>query len=384
MIIYLDATSKSITGKTNMSSKFVQQVGESYIVVRNYISEDRASKEAEKFRAAYLKEGLEIQRTPDIYTNAIGMYQEVNSLVLLSEKTAELSELLGEAVLPTYAYTRSYFNEGTLDVHTDRDSCEISCTVHLDSDEPWDLQIYNVAGELVDITLHPGDALIFDGVNYKHNRVGEYSGKEYTQAFLHYVFAYGDQSHNYFDIKTNISGEQLLRKYIAKYDKFVPDSVCDGIRNAAIEIGNWEAASISGEEEAGEREYRVCDMIATAPHKELDQIIFTHINRAVIDYCSQHKHLDISLDEGYSILRYQPGGKYDPHTDHGPEHNRAITIILNLNDEYEGGKLTFHDNSYGFDLKKGDVVVFPSSFAYDHCIHPITKGVRYSVVTWAI
>ena len=383
MTTYLDATSKSITGKTNMSSKFVQQVGESYIVVRNYIGEDRAINEAEKFRTAYLKEGLEPEGE-SIYTNAIGMYQEVNSLVLLNEKTAELSKLLGEAVLPTYSYTRSYFNEGTLREHTDRDSCEISCTLHLDSDEPWDLQIYNVAGEIVNITLYAGDALIFDGVNYKHNRVGEYSGKEYTQAFLHYVFAYGDQSHNYFDIDKALASKPLLSNHIAKYDQAVPDSVCDGIINAAKAIGDWAPASISGEEKAGEREYRVCDMIPAIADKELDQIIFGYVNKAIINYCSKYKHLSITKDEGYSILRYQPGGKYDPHTDQGPEHNRAITIILNLNDEYEGGKLTFHNNSYGFDLKKGDIVVFPSSFVYDHCIHPITKGIRYSVVTWAI
>ena len=366
-----------------MSSKFVQQVGESYLVVRNYIDKDRAINEAEKFRTAYLKEGLE-PGSETIYTKSIGMYQEVNSLVLLNEKTAELSKLLGEAVLPTYSYTRSYLNGGILREHTDRASCEISCTLHLDSDKPWDLQIYNVAGEKVNITLYAGDALIFDGVNYIHNRYGEYTGEEYTQAFLHYVFAYGDQSHNYFDIDTALSTKPLLNKYIARYENFVPDSVCDGILNAAKAIGGWVPASIAGEEEAGDREYRVFDLIPAIADKELDQIIFGYVNRAIIEYCSRHRHLRIANDEGYSILRYQPGGKYDPHVDNGPEHNRAITIILNLNDEYEGGKLTFHDESYGFDLKKGDIVVFPSSFAYDHCIHPITKGIRYSVVTWAI
>ena len=34
------------------------------------------------------------------------------------------------------------------------------------------------------------------------------------------------------------------------------------------------------------------------------------------------------------------------------------------------------------DTKKGDLLIFPSNFLYPHKITPITKGVRYSYVSW--
>ena len=366
-----------------MSSKFVQHVGESYLVVRNYITEDRAFDEAKKFRKAYLEQGAEMQ-SGGIYTNSIGLYQDVNALVLLSGKVAELSELLGEAVLPTYAYTRSYFTDGELQVHVDRKSCEISCTVHLDSDKPWELQIYNVAGELVTISLNAGDALIFDGVNYKHNRLGLYEGEEYTQCFLHYVFAYGESSDSYFDIDTVKKLNPTVASHIAVYKDFIPSSVCDGIVNAAMEIKDWSPASITGEEIPGEREYRVCEYISTDNHKELDQILYQYVTQAISEYSITHTRAGITVDEGYSILKYNPGGKYDIHIDHGSQNNRAITIIFNLNDDYEGGTLSFFEQTYDVQLEKGTAIVFPSSFLYDHCIQPITEGVRFSMVTWGI
>mgnify|MGYP001213588018 CR=1 FL=1 len=37
----------------------------------------------------------------------------------------------------------------------------------------------------------------------------------------------------------------------------------------------------------------------------------------------------------------------------------------------------------GHALKKGDVVIFPSNFMYPHRVEKVTKGTRYSFVTWS-
>ena len=34
------------------------------------------------------------------------------------------------------------------------------------------------------------------------------------------------------------------------------------------------------------------------------------------------------------------------------------------------------------DTKKGDLLIFPSNFLYPHEVEPVTKGVRYSYVSW--
>jgi len=86
------------------------------------------------------------------------------------------------------------------------------------------------------------------------------------------------------------------------------------------------------------------------------------------------------------LLKYTSGGKYEIHNDQFTASRRHLSIILNLNNEYEGGDLIFTDQKEKeikrLKLGKGSIVFFPSNFMYPHGIQPITKGTRYSIVAW--
>jgi predicted 2-oxoglutarate/Fe(II)-dependent dioxygenase YbiX len=86
------------------------------------------------------------------------------------------------------------------------------------------------------------------------------------------------------------------------------------------------------------------------------------------------------------LLKYSVGGKYEIHTDHFTNSPRHLSVIINLNDDYEGGDLIFTDQKLKeikrFKLNTGSAVFFPSNFMYPHSIQPITKGTRYSIVAW--
>ena len=86
------------------------------------------------------------------------------------------------------------------------------------------------------------------------------------------------------------------------------------------------------------------------------------------------------------LLKYNVGGKYEIHADHYTNTERHLSIIMNLNDNYEGGDLIFTDQKEKeikrLKLSKGSIVFFPSNFMYSHGIQPITKGTRYSIVSW--
>ena len=86
------------------------------------------------------------------------------------------------------------------------------------------------------------------------------------------------------------------------------------------------------------------------------------------------------------LLKYNVGGKYEIHIDQYTSASRHLSIIMNLNDNYEGGDLIFTDQKEKeikrLKLSKGSIVFFPSNFMYPHGIQPITKGTRYSIVSW--
>ena len=99
--------------------------------------------------------------------------------------------------------------------------------------------------------------------------------------------------------------------------------------------------------------------------------------------------LNISKFNEINILRYENQGHYKPHVDDCINHHRTLSIILLLNDDYEGGELIFKSidlqkDLHIVDVKKNRAVLFPSNFMYPHTVKPVTKGTRYSIVSWAL
>jgi len=58
-----------------------------------------------------------------------------------------------------------------------------------------------------------------------------------------------------------------------------------------------------------------------------------------------------------------------------------ISIVGLLNDNYEGGE--FMCRGKEVKLARGDILLFPSNFIYPHGVSDLTKGTRYSFVSWA-
>lgn len=110
------------------------------------------------------------------------------------------------------------------------------------------------------------------------------------------------------------------------------------------------------------------------------------IERLYYLYNAKFPKLKISKFQQIDLLKYTPNGKYDVHVDYHYTNNRHLSIIINLNEKYEGGDLIFTDQKLKeikrLKLGKGSAVIFPSNFMYPHGIEPVKKGIRYSIVAW--
>jgi len=115
-------------------------------------------------------------------------------------------------------------------------------------------------------------------------------------------------------------------------------------------------------------------------------LIKKEIEKLYINYKAKFPKMDSNKINQIDLLKYDIGGKYEIHTDHFTTAIRHLSIIMNLNDDYEGGDLIFTDQKEKeikrLKLGKGSIVFFPSNFMYPHMIEPITKGTRYSIVAW--
>ena len=103
---------------------------------------------------------------------------------------------------------------------------------------------------------------------------------------------------------------------------------------------------------------------------------------------------EISSAEDYQLSKYEVGDFHKQHMDGmGTEgskminptkenlHNkvRKLSMIVNLNDDFEGGDLILYNDGL-MKQKKGCITFFPSYLLHE--ITPVTKGTRYSLSMW--
>jgi predicted 2-oxoglutarate/Fe(II)-dependent dioxygenase YbiX len=375
-----------------------------YLYIPNFIKSKRAKKLAKEFIKFAKDNDLQGDHQA---VNSQTSYNYIDFLELLCEKTPEVSEFIGETVLPTYTYARVYKEGSVLEKHTDRDACEISLTLHLNGDTSWPIWVEKPNGESVSINLKSGDAMLYLGCDAPHWRE-QFKGKEYVQVFLHYVRSRGDRSHAYFDkkdgpvpkkqelvaetTKHNPVHSKDLKDYIMVFESIVPDDLCDIILKEYQNGNDWTTAQVG----PGVVDTRVRDVdwigislnevIAVNPtvRQTIDQRLYECAGNAIKLYNQKFPLAEIEEDSGYELLRYQKNQKYIQHTDSFKLRPRAVSCSFMLNDNYEGGEFSFFSREMTYKIPKGSVIMFPSNFMYPHEILPVTEGIRYSIITWFI
>jgi alkylated DNA repair dioxygenase AlkB len=364
-----------------------------YVVVEKFISKKQAKNLAESYKKfAYdnnIKGDLQIP-------NSKACYNHISFFELLCDKTHHVSKLLGESVLPTYAYSRVYGNGDELKRHRDRDSCEISLTLNLSQTDPWPIFFQKPDGTESFVVLNPGDAALYLGCDADHWRT-PYAGRELVQVFLHYVRSGGERARFAFDNRGGFAFNQTqqviqgLDKYVMYIEDLVPASLCDAILNEYKNDEDWHQ-SIIGERGEENPEIRGAKTISMSRdqtigknivvRKELDQKLFECASKAINKYRELFSECVISIDTGYELLRYDTGFGYSRHTDDFKLEPRVISCSFVLNDEYTGGEFNLLDQNLSFKQKKGSVLMFPSNFMFPHEVAKVTSGTRYSIVTW--
>jgi predicted 2-oxoglutarate/Fe(II)-dependent dioxygenase YbiX len=184
-----------------------------------------------------------------------------------------------------------------------------------------------------------------------------------------------------------------LMSYVKVYDDWIDSDKCKQTIKE-LESANWHqhtfynAQDGSYTAQSGNRELDVSwqQNISTKPY------IMQRIWDSYQKYTSELNFTWFNSWQGYSDVRFN---RYNEdrlmalHCDHihslfdGERKGiPTLTFLAILNDGYEGGEfIMFGDEEIKF--KEGSAVVFPSCFLYPHTVKPVTKGVRYSCVSWA-
>lgn len=115
--------------------------------------------------------------------------------------------------------------------------------------------------------------------------------------------------------------------------------------------------------------------------KDLSKKINETFSEIEKDYCFKYS-ITLKSHQPYKILKYEKGGEFNLHSDDGGGTFRRTSTVYYLNDDYEGGEISFPDFNVMIKPESGDFLIFPSCYVYKHKVLPITKGTRYSIASW--
>ena len=182
-----------------------------------------------------------------------------------------------------------------------------------------------------------------------------------------------------------------LKNYLLHLDNFINKETCEKTLQEMNNINYnqhtfYNSVKNDSESRSGSQELEVSyDNVSTK--KEM----MNRLWHAIDSYIKYIKYPWFNEWVGYSEIRfnkYSENKKMALHADHihslfeGKRKGIPILSVLGvLNDNYEGGEFIMFDN-YEIKFKQGDVLIFPSNFIFPHKVEPVTKGTRYSFISW--
>ena len=179
-----------------------------------------------------------------------------------------------------------------------------------------------------------------------------------------------------------------MRKWIGYYQNIVSDSLCDKLINYSDNQKTLKPSTYStssGKSERSNQRVKMDDgwfRNGETYYNDIKNCFMTVIKK----YREKHKDFVCQRHTDFRMNKYSEGGFMSRHVDnihhsHGQEYGYPqASALLFLNDDYEGGH--FHISGLRYETKKGSAIIFPSNFMFPHEVNLITKGTRYSIVTW--
>jgi prolyl 4-hydroxylase len=101
-----------------------------------------------------------------------------------------VEEWVGAKVKPSSLYgVRIYESEAVLATHVDRLPLVSSCIIQIDQDldEPWPIEVIGHDGKAYNVTMKPGEMVLYESHTVLHGRPFPLKGRSYVNVFVHFI-----------------------------------------------------------------------------------------------------------------------------------------------------------------------------------------------------
>tara|TARA_R100001082_G_scaffold73489_1_gene42233 strand:- start:6608 stop:7159 length:552 start_codon:yes stop_codon:yes gene_type:complete len=181
-----------------------------------------------------------------------------------------------------------------------------------------------------------------------------------------------------------------MKEWIGYYENVLPETLSKNIMDIK---DDWKPSGFSSHEgrleDKSSKERVVMDEIYITQYTPYYNDLFQATLKVVKAYKLLHpytKYMSSVRCTNFRVNKYQEGGFMSEHADaihhsHGQQYGfPEVSVLFFLNTNYGGGELVISNNIYK--PKKNSAIIFPANFMFPHYVKPITKGTRYSIITW--
>lgn len=124
---------------------------------------------------------------------------------------------------------------------------------------------------------------------------------------------------------------------------------------------------------------------SSIPAEEKDSALILSTINNIFNLCVDDYSKHIDMDLGFlpneiTIRKYYPGGQMGPHIDcedDDIESRLTVSMVLYLNDDFEGGEVEFPKQNIKLKPEPGSLLIFPSTKPYYHSSSKVIDGNKY-------
>lgn len=289
------------------------------------------------------------------YKNSYG--GEVHFNEVYDRLTEVIKSITGLNIVKANSYSRIYFNDSILKPHVDREGLDLTLSIQIDNTFGKYCPIFGKGydGTVYQSDLNNGDSVLIKGKELEHWR-DEIKGDGYLMCiFFHWTIqGIQYQEHNNF-----LDADECKSKIeTAENEGFVPSAVLQDYDGSKVDVHSRSSHSYNWTEQG--------------------------LNEKMKPYIGNLKL------ETWQLIKYNEGDQFLAHYDNGGHLNkRLFTILIYLNDDFEGGTTTFTNQNIIIKPETGKMIIFKNLNGTEtdsnsmHSGDKLIKGTKYVLINWA-
>ena len=181
--------------------------------------------------------------------------------------------------------------------------------------------------------------------------------------------------------------------FIYEYQNFVDDELCDSfiemiehekedvISNKKCSIKNKTRNNVAFNITELSKQYNLIKIVDMEASRIISKSISKYVddNILVRRYSDFTRHSNFDMDLIYRF--YDKDDYYDWHVDSTEKGHFVLSIIIYLNDDFEGGSTIFLEDKVKVNPKKGSVLIFPCDYRTIHKGTKVKSGTKKIIWT---